>query len=108
MTFQANLKRRSDYDILPHPTSSPMFSISLSSSTLFNAIFLFSYLVNLSKAQNRSTLEDEPKLVPVILGVMSRCPDALLCESVFDDVLKQVGPKMSLEMTYIAKYVTIV
>jgi len=69
---------------------------------LLNALFLFA-IIKPSEAQNQSTLEDEPKLVPVILGVMSRCPDALLCESVFDDVLKQVGPKMSLETTYIAK-----
>jgi hypothetical protein len=56
-----------------------------------------------SQVAGLSNFDDDRK-VPVILGVMSRCPDAQLCESVFDDVLKQVGVKMSLEMTYIARY----
>ena len=42
--------------------------------------------------------------VPVQLGVMSRCPDALLCESVFNDVLKEVADKVDLSLVYIAKY----
>ncbi|KZT60721.1 hypothetical protein CALCODRAFT_428857 [Calocera cornea HHB12733] len=37
------------------------------------------------------------------LGVMSRCPDAALCESVFDDVLERVGQKAALDLTFIAK-----
>ena len=32
--------------------------------------------------------------VPVTLGVMSRCPDALLCESVFNQVLTKVEGKV--------------
>jgi len=42
--------------------------------------------------------------VPVQLGVMSRCPDALLCESVFNAVLKEVADKVDLSLVYIAKY----
>ena len=42
--------------------------------------------------------------VPVQLGVMSRCPDALLCESIFDDVLKEVADKVDLSLVYIAQY----
>lgn len=41
--------------------------------------------------------------VPVQLGVMSRCPDALLCESRFNDVLEKVGNKVDLSLVYIAK-----
>ncbi|KAI0036718.1 hypothetical protein K488DRAFT_40354 [Vararia minispora EC-137] len=41
--------------------------------------------------------------VPVTLGVMSRCPDALLCEAVFDQVLKKVADKVDLRLTYIGK-----
>ncbi|KAI0322439.1 hypothetical protein OF83DRAFT_731405 [Amylostereum chailletii] len=41
--------------------------------------------------------------VPVTLGVMSRCPDALLCEAVFDQVLKKVADKIDYELTYIAE-----
>lgn len=39
--------------------------------------------------------------VPVTLGVMSRCPDALLCESVFDHVLRKVADKVDLSLTFI-------
>lgn len=41
--------------------------------------------------------------VPVLLGVMSNCPDALYCERVFNDVLSQVGPLVELDVTYIAR-----
>lgn len=41
--------------------------------------------------------------VPVQLGVMSRCPDALLCENVFDKVLQKVSNKVNLSLSYIAK-----
>ena len=43
--------------------------------------------------------------VPVELGVMSRCPDALLCEFVFDQVLHQVANKVDLALRYVAKCV---
>ncbi|KAJ7890809.1 hypothetical protein B0H13DRAFT_2234878 [Mycena leptocephala] len=42
--------------------------------------------------------------VPVELGVMSRCPDALVCETIFDQVLKEVGrEKMDLALIYVAE-----
>ncbi|KAG2156053.1 hypothetical protein DEU56DRAFT_867566 [Suillus clintonianus] len=41
--------------------------------------------------------------VPVILGVMSRCPDAILCESVFNRVLQSAGEKMDISLSFIAK-----
>ncbi|KAF9462638.1 hypothetical protein BDZ94DRAFT_1260902 [Collybia nuda] len=41
--------------------------------------------------------------VPVQLGVMSRCPDALLCENVFDRVLEKVSERVDLSLIYIAK-----
>jgi len=40
--------------------------------------------------------------VPVQLGVMSRCPDALFCEGVFDRVLPNVTTKVDLSLIYIA------
>ncbi|KAG7096984.1 hypothetical protein E1B28_004379 [Marasmius oreades] len=40
--------------------------------------------------------------VPVQLGVMSQCPDALLCENVFDEVLKKVSDKVNFSLVYIA------
>ncbi|KAM0746153.1 hypothetical protein T439DRAFT_319485 [Meredithblackwellia eburnea MCA 4105] len=42
-------------------------------------------------------------LVPVALGVMSKCPDAALCESVWDKVLDSVGGLVDLELIYIGK-----
>jgi len=41
--------------------------------------------------------------VPVTLGVMSACPDAILCESVIDQVLQDVQDKVDLSLTYIGK-----
>ncbi|KAG0709625.1 hypothetical protein DFH29DRAFT_792799 [Suillus ampliporus] len=41
--------------------------------------------------------------VPVVLGVMSRCPDAILCESVFDRVLQRVGDKVDISLSFIAR-----
>jgi len=39
--------------------------------------------------------------VPIQLGVMSRCPDALLCESIFGEVLDRVIDKVNLSLVYI-------
>lgn len=36
---------------------------------------------------------------------MSRCPDAFLCERVWDDVLKKVASKVDLKLVYVAKLV---
>ncbi|KAF8477879.1 hypothetical protein JB92DRAFT_3091411 [Gautieria morchelliformis] len=41
--------------------------------------------------------------VPVLLGVMSRCPDALLCESVFDGVLKQTWDIVDITLSFVGK-----
>jgi len=45
--------------------------------------------------------------VPVILGVMSQCPDALLCETLFDNVIPRVTEKIDLSLAYVATYVPI-
>jgi len=42
--------------------------------------------------------------VPVTLGVMSRCPDALFCETVFDDVRKRAAEKINLSFAYLATF----
>jgi hypothetical protein len=41
--------------------------------------------------------------VPVILGVMSQCPDALYCEAVFDRVLENVGDIIDLQLSFIGR-----
>lgn len=41
--------------------------------------------------------------VSIQLGVMSRCPDALLCESTFNEVLSRVTDKVNLSLVYVAK-----
>jgi hypothetical protein len=45
--------------------------------------------------------------VPVTLGVMSRCPDALLCETLFDSVIPRVAEKIDISLAYVATYVPI-
>ncbi|KAH7102904.1 hypothetical protein BKA62DRAFT_697977 [Auriculariales sp. MPI-PUGE-AT-0066] len=40
-------------------------------------------------------------LVPLTLGVMSQCPDAIYCESVMNEVLDEVGSIVSLGLTFI-------
>ena len=48
----------------------------------------------------------EPARVPVLLGVMSKCPDAIFCEGFFDKVLKKVGhDKVDLKLSFIGRYV---
>ena len=42
--------------------------------------------------------------VPIMLGVMSRFPDALMCESVFNQVLPKVEGKIDLALTYVDWY----
>ncbi|CCL99423.1 uncharacterized protein FIBRA_01441 [Fibroporia radiculosa] len=51
--------------------------------------------------QTEHELDYADTKVPVILGVMSRCPDALLCESVFDHVLKKVIDRVDLSLSFI-------
>lgn len=41
--------------------------------------------------------------VPVQLGVMSQCPDALLCESLFKTVFETVKEKADLSLVYVAR-----
>ena len=43
--------------------------------------------------------------VPVLLGVMSQCPDAIYCEDVFNDVLTRTLDKIDLSLTFIGKCV---
>ncbi|KAK7049542.1 hypothetical protein VNI00_005573 [Paramarasmius palmivorus] len=65
------------------------------------ALLSFSLFTQNAK-QSTFTLDDDVK-VPVQLGVMSRCPDALICENIFDQVLKKVADKIDLSLIYIAE-----
>jgi hypothetical protein len=73
-----------------------MGSLLLLPATLASAPFLLLQAFNYQK----TTLDVK---VPVQLGVMSRCPDALLCENVFDQVLKKVADKVDLSLLFVAK-----
>lgn len=75
---------------------------------------LFSLCVSIQAAVPPLTVQDDSQLiitedvkVPVVLGVMSRCPDAMLCEAVWDRVLQRVGDKVDISLSFIAKYVCI-
>jgi hypothetical protein len=55
--------------------------------------------------QTRPAVDPVPDVkVPVQLGVMSKCPDALLCEATFNSVLEKVKDKVDLSLFYIAKW----
>lgn len=60
-------------------------------------------LQDLIKWQRPTPTLDAVK-VQVILGVMSRCPDALVCENTWDQVLTKVKEKVDASMIYIGKY----
>ena len=55
--------------------------------------------------QTALSVGDEDVKVPVTLGVMSRCPDALICEATFDKVVPQVLDKIDLSLEFIGRRV---
>ena len=80
--------------------------------TLLNILFMPAVLLNtygyrLESPTYQNQIPTSPRpfdvKVPVRLGVMSRCPDALTCESLFDNVVKRVGDKIDLALVYVAK-----
>ncbi|KAH7914365.1 hypothetical protein BJ138DRAFT_1133468 [Hygrophoropsis aurantiaca] len=78
-----------------------MLSVILRLATLFTVSeALHTALVVQDNTQ--TIFADEVK-VPVVLGVMSRCPDAILCESVFNRVLQRVGDKVDISLSFLAK-----
>ena len=74
----------------------------MKAASILPAILFFSMSV-LASGQTQFSQTFDRK-VPVHLGVMSRCPDALVCEAVFDTVLPNVSDKVDLSLVYIAKY----
>lgn len=86
---------------------------SLSPTTIMLTVLAFLGLCALAQASvSPLTVQDSSQIilaedvrVPVVLGVMSRCPDAMLCEAVWDRVLQRVGDKVDISLSFIAKYV---
>lgn len=77
-----------------------------------SALALLSFCVLTQAAVHPLTVQDSSQIivtedvkVPVVLGVMSRCPDTVLCEAVWDRVLQRVGDKVDISLSFIAKYV---
>ncbi|SCV72341.1 BQ2448_3878 [Microbotryum intermedium] len=61
-----------------------------------------------SRSQTSFKVQIDPEKdnkVPVRLAVMSKCPDAELCESIFDRVLDQVGTLVDIKLLYIGNFV---
>ncbi|KAI8079965.1 uncharacterized protein BX664DRAFT_341912 [Halteromyces radiatus] len=52
----------------------------------------------------KNSNKEPPSPVPVDLFVMSKCPDAVYCESVFSTVLKKVNVPVTFDVNYIAQY----
>ncbi|KAI9001439.1 hypothetical protein BD414DRAFT_474639 [Trametes punicea] len=76
----------------------PVFSCLLTAILFIRGAATARLAVQTSDAYT-SSLSDAK--VPVVLGVMSRCPDAMLCETVFDHVLERVADKVDLSLTFI-------
>ena len=57
--------------------------------------------------QTSTTYSATEVKVPVVLGVMSQCPDAILCEAVFNRALEHVADIIDLSLTFIGRCVSI-
>jgi len=53
--------------------------------------------------QDDALLRLDDVRVPVTLGVMSQCPDSMLCEAVFDQVLNKVMSIVDMQLTYVGR-----
>jgi len=74
----------------------------------FTALLPSVFALHVELPSSEFVLQDQAYTKPEIkvavqLGVMSRCPDALLCESTFNDVLDKVKDKVDLSLVYVAK-----
>lgn len=72
-------------------------------NTNTNANINININTNLNTQQRPLGGEPTDIKVPVQLGVMSKCPDALLCERRFTEVLEQVSDKVDLSLVYVGK-----
>jgi len=81
-----------------------MLTTATTVSLALAALFLPSQIqaaITPLRVQDDVTINDVK--VPVVLGVRSRDGDALLCQSVFDQVLKRVANKVDLSFAYVAE-----
>jgi len=65
--------------------------------------FVAAHASSITDAQESWSFPNSVTRVPIILGVMSRCPDALLCETLFDKVIPKVAQKIDLSLAYVAR-----
>jgi len=90
----------------PPLTATP--SIATASTTMSPTIALSALALYLAtvfatpRVAQQSWSSTDALRVPVILGVMSQCPDALLCETLFDKVIPRVAEKIDLSFAYVA------
>jgi len=59
--------------------------------------------VSLNQHDYITSYPDGHKLIPIVLGVMSKCPDAQICEDVFDKVLAEVSDKVDVLVAYMGE-----
>ena len=91
--------------VQPRPTVPTMLFSLLGS--LFLILRPVACRSNFPQAKPQAALFDHPRdeyvKVPITLGVMSRCPDALFCENVFDTVMSHVGKeRVEVDLAFIA------
>lgn len=85
-----------------HAARSLTVTVMMLSQSIVTILTLCLVAVNASARPVQQSWSSNSHQVPVTLGVMSRCPDALLCETLFDSVIPRVAEKIDLSLTYIA------
>jgi hypothetical protein len=81
-----------------------MYATDMLSSIILSTLSLYLATVFATPNNVQQSWSTDALRVPVTLGVMSRCPDALLCETLFDKVIPRVAEKIDLSLAYIATY----
>ncbi|KIJ46514.1 hypothetical protein M422DRAFT_29329 [Sphaerobolus stellatus SS14] len=67
-------------------------------------VLVLAGVINAAQIPSNDVVTPEHKTrVPITLGVMSRCPDALLCESVLNNVFEKTWDIIDVNLTFIAK-----
>lgn len=64
--------------------------------------FIYFHLWSSEIIQLKDVFNLKRPKVPVDLFVMSKCPDAVFCELIFNEVVEKVGHKIELDMNFIA------
>jgi hypothetical protein len=109
LVYQRHVSPMTQFETTNSPSTAistaAMYATEMLSSIILSTLSL--YLATVFATPNnvqQQSLSTNALRVPVTLGVMSRCPDALLCETLFDKVIPRVAEKIDISFAYIATY----